>query len=447
MAEESAPPPASGEVETAKKKLRLKVTRVEENKPRARRRIFISKPTVEPGPEKVPPTTEEKRIGAGRILQDLGKRGWEAAKGWNRNIWIGIGAVVGIMILYGVWTEWRKTVVRVRVELNEVRLGEKPEVLVLYDFSERLAGLRRDYGRRLAPLRPQIREIERTLTLAKADAAGTAEKVRMVEQALGEESTQAKQVFEDYKTSVSRLWLEEAGLLDKEFDEKRKVFLDEVENRARALGLFYHPDEDEDLQQPEIAANEFRLALYRAPPSIRLPEQFGWIEAKLKNWHEFEKDWNSRYKGLGSRAKQLRSPTSTTLDLKQERVKIQSQELSKFRGDAQVILKEIQDYEIRLKELKDREAEAKGPFEEDVNAIPEAFLCVRVPLDADAAPIVVEGKVVQATPGTLKIVIRGKKDGQPAWVIRTLEPVPHQKTDLVFRDADFQSVSDWLESD
>lgn len=447
MAEENAPPPASGEVETAKKKLRLKVTRVEENKPRARRRIFISKPTVEPGPEGVPPTTEEKRIGAGRILQDLGKRGWEAAKGWNRNIWIGIGAVVGIMILYGVWTEWRKTVVRVRVELNEVRLGEKPEVLVLYDFSERLAGLRRDYGRRLAPLRPQIREIERTLTLAKADAAGTAEKVRMVEQALGEESTQAKQVFEDYKTSVSRLWLEEAGLLDKEFDEKRKVFLDEVENRARALGLFYHPDEDEDLQQPEIAANEFRLALYRAPPSIRLPEQFGWIEAKLKNWHEFEKDWNSRYKGLGSRAKQLRSPTSTTLDLKQERVKIQSQELSKFRGDAQVILKEIQDYEIRLKELKDREAEAKGPFEEDVNAIPEAFLCVRVPLDADAAPIVVEGKVVQATPGTLKIVIRGKKDGQPAWVIRTLEPVPHQKTDLVFRDADFQSVSDWLESD
>ena len=447
MAEENAPPPASGEVETAKKKLRLKVTRVEENKPRVRRRIFAPQPAVEPGPDGVPPTTEEKRIGAGRILQDLGKRAWEAAKGWNRNIWIGIGAAIGIMILAGGWMEWRKTVVRVRVELNEVRLGEKPEVLVLYDFSERLAGLRRDYGRRLAPLRPQIREIERTLTLAKADAAGTAEKVRMVEQALGEESTQAKQVFEDYKTSVSRLWLEEAGLLDKDFDEKRKLFLDEVENRARTLGLFYHPDEDEDLQQPEIAANEFRLALYRAPPSIRLPEQFGWIEAKLKNWHEFEKDWNSRYKGLGSRAKQLRSPTSTTLDLKQERVKIQSQELNKFRGDAQVIQKEIQDYEIRLKELKDREVEAKGPFEEDVNAIPEAFLCVRVPLDADAAPIVVEGKVAQATPGTLKIVIRGKKDGQPAWVIRTLEPVPHRKTDLIFRDADFQPVSDWLERD
>ncbi|NDD81949.1 MAG: hypothetical protein EBZ53_05205 [Verrucomicrobia bacterium] len=447
MAEENAPPPAGGEVGTAKKKLRLKVTRVEENKPRVRRRIFTSKPAVEPGGEGSPPVPEEKRVGAGRILQDLGQRAWGAAKGWNRNIWIGIGVTIGMMILLGVWQEWRKTVVRVRVQLNDVRLGDKPEVLVLYDFTERLAGLRRDYGRRLAPLRPQIREIERTLSLAKADAAGTAEKVRMVEQALGEESSKAKQVFEDYKTSVSKLWLEEAGMLDKEFDEKRTTFLGEVEERARALGLFYHPDEDEDLQQPEIAANEFRLALYRAPPSIRLPEQFGWIETKLKNWHEFEKDWNARYKGLGTRAKQLRSPASTSMDLKQERVKIQAQELNKFRGDAQVIQKEIQDYEIRLKELKDREAQAKGPFEEDVNAIPEAFLCVRVPLDADVAPIVVDGKVAQAAPGTLRIVIRGRKEGQPAWVIRTLEPMPHQKTEVIFRDTDFQPLSDWLETD
>ena len=447
MAEENAPPPAGGEVETAKKKLRLKVTRVEENQPRIRRKIFTPRPADEPGTQAAPAPPNEKRVGAGRILTELGQKAWEAAKGWNRNVWIGIGAVIGIMILSGVWQEWRKTVVRVRVELKDVRLGDKPEVLVLYDFTERLAGLRRDYGRRLAPLRPQIREIERTLSLARADAAGTAEKVRMVEQALGEEGAQVKKVFEDYRTSVSKLWVEEAGMLDKEFDEKRTVFLNEVEERARSLGLFYHPDEDEDLQQPEIAANEFRLALYRAPPSIKLPEQFGWIEAKLKGWHDFEKDWNSRYKGLGARAKQLRSPASTSLDLKQERVKIQDQELKKFRVDAQVIQKEIQDYEVRLKELKDREAQAKGPFEEDVNAIPEAFLCMRIPLDADVAPIGVDGKVAQAAPGTLRIVIRGKKDGQPAWVIRALEPVPHQKTEVIFRDADFQPISDWLERD
>ena len=444
MAEENAPPPAGGEVDTAKKKLRLKVTRVEEDKPRVRRRLLARKPATEPSLEA---GKEQERVGVGRILGDLGKGLVESARGWDRKVWIGIAAAVGGMILYGAWTEWRKTVVRVRVELNDIRLGDKPEVLVLYDFSERLAGLRRDYGRRLAPLRPQIREIERTLVLAKADAAGTAEKVRMVQAALGEESSQAKKVYEDYRTSVSKLWLEEAGVLDQEFDDRRKVFLEEVEDRGRALGLFYHPEEDQDLQQPEIAANEFRLALYRAPPSIKLPEQFGWIERKLKDWHDFEKDWNSRYKGLGTRAKQLRSPAATSLDTKQERVKIQAQELDKFRGDAQVIQKEIQDYEARLKELKDREALAKGPFEEDVNAIPDAFLCQRIPLDADVAPIAVTGKLAQAAPGTLKIVIRGKKDGQTAWVIHSLEPVPHQKTEVVFRDADFQPISDWLEMD
>jgi hypothetical protein len=32
-------------------------------------------------------------------------------------------------------------------------------------------------------------------------------------------------------------------------------------------------------------------------------------------------------------------------------------------------------------------------------------------------------------------------------VIHSLEPVPHQKTEVVFRDADFQPISDWLEMD
>ncbi|NDE84840.1 MAG: hypothetical protein EB056_02225, partial [Verrucomicrobia bacterium] len=229
-----------------------------------------------------------------------------------------------------------------------MRLGDKPEVLVLYDFTERLAGLRRDYGRRLAPVRPQIRELERTLVLAKADRAGTAEKTRMVEQVLNQETTKAKTVFEDYKTSVSKIWLEEAGLLDKEFDDARKKFLEEVEVRAREVGLFYHPEEDEDLQQPEIAANEYRLALYRAPPSIKMPDQFGWIEKKLGEWRAFEKDWNTRYKGLGARAKQLRSPANTSLDERKEKVGIQAKELDKFRADAQAIQKEIEDYENRL---------------------------------------------------------------------------------------------------
>ena len=49
-----------------------------------------------------------------------------------------------------------------------------------------------------------------------------------------QETAKAQQVFQDYKTSVSKLWLGEAGLLDQEFDDRRKTFLDEVEDRARA---------------------------------------------------------------------------------------------------------------------------------------------------------------------------------------------------------------------
>jgi hypothetical protein len=443
MAEDSAPSPGGGQDPAPKKKLRLKVTRVEENQPRVRRRVISPMPAG--SGHEAPAAVEEKRVGTGRILADLGKGflGW--LKDLDRRAWMGVGIFVGLLVVWSVWSEWRKTAVRVRVSLDVVRLGDKPEVLVLYDFSERLAGLRRDYGRRLAPILPQIRELEKTLVLAKADAAGTSEKVRMVEEVLHQESSKAKTVYEDYRTSVSRLWLEEAGLLDKEFDDMRKKFLEEVEVRAREVGLFYHPEEDDDLQQPEIAANEYRLALYRAPPSIKMPDQFGWIEKKLNEWHKFEKDWNARYKGLGSKAKQLRSPASTSLDEKKERVGIQAKELEKFRGDSLAIQNEIKGYEERLKELRDKESQAKGPFEEDVSAIPEAFMCQRVPLDADVAEIVVKGKVAAASPGTLRLVIRGKRNGQSAWVILPFEPIPHKKTEVMVKDADFHPVDDWLD--
>jgi len=443
MAEDSAPLPGGGQDPAPKKKLRLKVTRVEENQPRVRRRVISPVPAG--SGHETPAAVEEKRVGTGRILADLGRGGFAWLKDLDRRAWMGVGIFVGLLVVWSLWSEWRKTAVRVHVSLDAVRLGDKPEVLVLYDFSERLAGLRRDYGRRLAPIRPQIRELEKTLVLAKADAAGTSEKVRMVEEVLHQESSKAKTVYEDYRTSVSRLWLEEAGLLDKEFDDMRKKFLEEVEVRAREVGLFYHPEEDDDLQQPEIAANEYRLALYRAPPSIKMPDQFGWIEKKLNEWHKFEKDWNARYKGLGSRAKQLRSPASTSLDEKKERVGIQAKELEKFRGDSLAIQNEIKGYEERLKELRDKESQAKGPFEEDVSAIPEAFMCQRVPLDADVAEIVVKGKVAAAAPGTLRLVIRGKRNGQSAWVILPFEPIPHKKTEVIVKDADFHPVDDWLD--
>lgn len=444
MGEETSPPSIGGEGKAPPQKLRLKVRPIEENQPRVRKRVVTAVPAAKPGVEAAG-AVEDRRVGAGQIIREVGGALGQAMRGWDRRVWVVAGAMVVGLVGFGGWVEWRKTVVRVRVSLDAIRLGDKPEVLVLYDFSERLAGLRRDYGRRLAPIRPQIRELERTLILAKADAAGTSEKVRMVEGVLQEETTKAKTVYTDYRTSVSRLWLEEAGSLDLEFDAARKKFLGEVEVRAREVGLFYHPEESEDLQQPEIAANEYRLALYRAPPSIKMPDQFGWIEKMLNEWHKFEKDWNARYKGLSAKAKQLRSPASTSLDDKSQRVGLQAKELQKFRGDAAAIQNEMAGYEERLKELRAKEAEAKGPFEDDVGAMPEAFLCERVPLSADVAQIQVSGKLAAAAPNTLRLVIRGKRDGKSAWVILPFEPIPHQRTEKVVRDADFQPVDDWLD--
>ena len=277
MAEETNPTSSGEKGKAPQQKLRLKVRPIEENQPRVRRKVVTSVPAPKAGVEAAA-AVEERRVGAGRIVRDVGTALVQSMRNWNRKVWVSIGVVVAGFVIYGGWVEWRKTVVRVRVDLDEIRLGDKPEVLVLYDFSERLAGLRRDYGRRLAPIRPQIRELERTLALAKADAAGTQEKVRMVESVVQEESTKAKTVYDDYRTSVSRLWLEEAGTLDLEFDAERKKFLEEVEVRAREVGLFYHPEEDEDLQQPEILPMSIVWLCIALHPASRCPISSGGLK-------------------------------------------------------------------------------------------------------------------------------------------------------------------------
>jgi hypothetical protein len=126
-------------------------------------------------------------------------------------------------------------------------------------------------------------------------------------------------------------------------------------------------------------------------------------------------------------------------------VGIQAKELEKFRGDALAIQQEVAGYEDRLKELRAKEALAKGPFEEDVAAIPDAFLCQRIPLDADTAEITMKGKMAEAASNTLRLVIRGKRNGEIAWAILPFEPTPHKRIEVVVKDADFHPISDWLE--
>jgi len=43
------------------------------------------------------------------------------------------------------------------------------------------------------------------------------------------------------------------------------------------------------------------------------------------------------------------------------------------------------------------------------------------------------------------LVIRGKRNGQSAWVILPFELIPHKKTEVMVKDADFHPVDDWLD--
>jgi hypothetical protein len=53
--------------------------------------------------------------------------------------------------------------------------------------------------------------------------------------------------------------------------------------------------------------------------------------------------------------------------------------------------------------------------------------------------------VAEASPNTLRVVIRGKRAGKIAWVILPFEPVPHKRIEKIVKDTDFRPVDDWLD--
>jgi hypothetical protein len=125
MSEDTNPPSEGGQKKPPQQKLRLKVRPVEENQPRVRRRVVTPVHAPAPGVEAAA-AVEDRRVGAGRIARDLLGGLLQTLRGLDRKVWLGVGVALGVLVIYGLWSEWRKTVVRVRVSLDEIRLGDRP---------------------------------------------------------------------------------------------------------------------------------------------------------------------------------------------------------------------------------------------------------------------------------------------------------------------------------
>ena len=93
MAEETNPTSSGEKGKAPQQKLRLKVRPIEENQPRVRKKVVTAVPAPKPGVGAAA-AVEERRVGAGRIVRDVGSSLLQSMRNWDRKVWLAIGIVV-----------------------------------------------------------------------------------------------------------------------------------------------------------------------------------------------------------------------------------------------------------------------------------------------------------------------------------------------------------------
>ncbi|MDX6765172.1 MAG: hypothetical protein SFU85_00110 [Candidatus Methylacidiphilales bacterium] len=366
--------------------------------------------------------------------------------GQNRASWKTPAAIVGILAFLvisavSIYLLNRETILDINVEPGQYQL--QPKAFVVFNFAGKTSMLKRDFLARQAPLLEQLDQQREQLASAKSDLASRQQRRDLLSESSDQLQKEIPQILERSQKELDQFWEKQGMALKEEYNSFRDSLHQEIQDRAKQLGLKYQ--KNLELDAIEVAANAFRLSLYNAPTGVAVDEQRKWSEALLKRWNEFEKKWNDKQLELKNKAIAIKQEPGPQVAAAQERIEQLRSEIAALDIELGALRDEVATYEQRLQEARQALEDTVAPFLRELLNVPGDFEKMTLDLPADGHLLVRDVQErTELPPGEYTLLVRGLLQDDEYWAVRDFTVLEYKKNDIQVLSTDFKPARDYL---
>ncbi|MEO0453868.1 MAG: hypothetical protein AAFY98_06985 [Verrucomicrobiota bacterium] len=378
-------------------------------------------------PEATAPVAKTKRRGTGALVKG--------------------GLIAALLLLIGIgvyfFALYDETQLIVQVQEGPRQL--EPRVQIVLNIAGKLEIIRQEYRKRLKPIDEEIAEFREYLADARADLAGSTQKLSLLEDALDQYQSDIPRYLEENEKKLNDLWENKSDTLEQKYENSRNEILTEIQSRSQSLGVDYQPNEVIDAIP--VAINAYRLALYGRSDVADIESERAWAESVLKAWNTFEEEWRDEQKAIRKQALKLKKePASKIAEAKRASDSL-VREIGAVELDLKIVSSEVTRYETMLAEAEERKKNAIPPFLDEIGRVPDDFQVAEYPLGPGnllTARNLQDSERLKE--GDFFILVQAREGDDRLWAVKPVTINPKETNEISIGPADFKSFNEILSS-
>jgi hypothetical protein len=255
------------------------------------------------------------------------------------------------------------------VQINPGDLEVTPQAILIYDFSERIKFIKKDYIRRKQPIEDRLDNAKFELERNQTELTRRLEEKAILDKHLQKDREALNAIITENEKKLDSIWSVEAKQINQRYEQKRLGTIKQVEERAKSLGLQYSPDKTLS-DSVQAALNAYRLALYQANDQVNVLKERQWINSLLDQWVNEDADWQKEMAAVRVKAEENRKQLGSEIEESKNSIADIEPKVKKTDED----VKELQDLvniaQTRIEEERKNSLEVFAPFYEEITRMP-----------------------------------------------------------------------------
>lgn len=319
------------------------------------------------------------------------------------------------------------------------------EAFLVRDFRNDLTALQEEIQLSRDPIRQSLQDKQTLVNRVKSDISAREERLHLLNQEIASAQGESAGIIDQAKKQGQAVWDEKGKQLDDEYNQKKKDFSKQIQDRAAALKLpLAAPAPEYD--SPEVWVNAFRLSLYDAPKTVKAVSEREWAEKLLEDWRAYEKQWQGQIQKIRQQVEDIDAVPGPRIEKINDRVKDLQTRIEETKAEIEPLQAEMEGYQKDIADLQAQDAAIYQRFYNQLVQVPNGNINYRIPLEANGR---FSWRHIEQNssfpPGSYLLWIRAQKKGEEYWTLIPFTLYPYVRTEVSIEPAAFISVRELLQ--